>query len=84
MATSDTQRTRTHQYPTKELDAMIRFYGGKMRSIIKDMTGAEWAHVMDAALSGSNEMVYCAMFLLFQPGSFTIGKVGVNAPTQPP
>ncbi|KAJ3850426.1 hypothetical protein EV368DRAFT_45306 [Lentinula lateritia] len=52
-----TQRTRTHQYPTKELDAMIRFYGGEMCSITKDMTGTEWAHLMDTALSGSNEML---------------------------
>jgi len=48
-----TIRTTKHDYPREEVNAMTRFYGGKVCVITKLARNVQWAHIMDAALPAS-------------------------------
>jgi hypothetical protein len=52
-----TERTTTHAYPREEIRAMTEFYGGKTCVLTHNRETVHWAHMLDAALSSSNQRV---------------------------
>jgi hypothetical protein len=53
-----TERTTTHAYPREEIRAMTEFYGGKTCVLTRNRLTVHWAHMLDAALSTSNQGVH--------------------------
>ena len=49
---ADTVQTRTHYYPAEEINVMAAFYNSK--TCLVNCNRAEWAHMLDVALEGSN------------------------------
>jgi len=61
-----TIRTKAHAYPREEIEAMIKFYGGKRCVITNKVKAIEWCHILDGAIESSNPRVSSLFFQLGQ------------------
>jgi hypothetical protein len=62
--TIPTVRTTTHDYSREELEAMLKFYGGKRCVIQRTLNVMEWAHILDTSIGSLNGCVSQSHYIL--------------------